>query len=60
MERNNPRGYMELIRSIRDGNFDKAITDDKSIWHSHVSNLLAKKVDPDMKRAYSRSKGIDK
>ena len=54
VERNNPRGYMELIRSMRDGNFDKAIPDDTSsippsIWHSHFSNLLAKKVDPDMK-----------
>ena len=50
MEQNNPRGYMELIRAMRDGSFDKSTTDDTggvspSRWHSHFSNLLAKKVD---------------
>ena len=50
MENNNPRGYMELIRSMRDGSFDKCTTDDTSgvspsTWYSHFSNLLAKNVD---------------
>ena len=50
MEQNNPRGYMELIRAMRDGSFDKSTSDDTSgispsMWHSHFSNLLAKKID---------------
>ena len=50
MEHNNPRGYMELIRAMRDGSFDKSTSDDTSAvnptkWHAHFSNLLAKKVD---------------
>ena len=52
MESNNPRGYMDLIRSMRDGNFDKATSDDTSgvsalKWHAHFSNLLAKNVNND-------------
>ena len=52
MENNDPRGYMELIRAMRDGSFDKPKTDDTSsvnpsTWHTHFSNLLAKKVTPD-------------
>ena len=55
MENNNPRGYMELVRSMREGSFDKSTTDDTSgilpsTWHSHFSNLLAKKIDPIEKR----------
>ena len=51
MENNNPRGYMELVRSMRDGSFDKSTSDDTSgispsTWHSHFSNLLSKKIDP--------------
>jgi exonuclease III len=51
MERNDPRGYMELIRSMRNGGFDKATSDDTSgitppTWHTHFSDLLAKTVDP--------------
>ena len=51
MERNDPRGYMELIRSMRNGGFDKATSDDTSgitppTWHTHFSSLLAKKIDP--------------
>ena len=43
---------MELNRAMRDGSFDKPKTDDTSsvnlsTWHSHFSNLLAKKVTPD-------------
>ena len=50
MEQNNPRGYMELIRAMRDGSFDKSTSDDTSSvspssWHYHSSNLLAKKMD---------------
>ena len=53
MEKCNPRGYMELVKSMRDGGFDKAVPDDTSSippssWHIHFSNLLAKKVDPEI------------
>ena len=52
MQNNNPRGYMELIRAMRDGSFDKSTSDDTSgvrpsEWYSHFSNLLAKKVHDD-------------
>ena len=52
MENNNPRGYMELIRAMRDGSFDKSISDDTtgvspSKWYNHFSKLLAKKVHND-------------
>ena len=52
MENNNPRGYMELIRSMRNGGFDKASPDDTSgispaTWHSHFTNLLGKNVESD-------------
>ena len=52
MENNNPRGYMNLIRSMREGSFDKATSDDTSgvtpsKWHAHFSNLLAKNVNND-------------
>ena len=52
MENNNPRGYMDLVKAMRDGTFDKQTTDDTSgvspsNWHAHFSNLLAKEVDND-------------
>ena len=55
MEHDNPRGYMELIKSMREGNFDKQTPDDTSNvspsdWQSHFSNLLSKKVDPIQKK----------
>ena len=42
MERDNPRGYMQLISSMRDGNFDRSTPDDTSgispsQWHSHFA-----------------------
>ena len=54
MENNNPRGYMDIIRSMRDGSFDKKTSDDTSgvsptKWHAHFSNLLAKNVNKDDK-----------
>ena len=47
MEASNPRGYMELIRSMRTGNFDKDMPDDTShidpsIWHQHFNNTGAR------------------
>ena len=54
MEKTNPRGYMQLIRSLRDGNFDKKTPDDTSgvsplDWHSHFTNLLTQNSDPGKK-----------
>ena len=55
MQHNNPKGYMELIRSMRDGNFDKPTPDDTSgvspsEWYSHFNDLLAQKLDPNLKQ----------
>ena len=49
IHKNNPKGYMDLIKSMRDGNFDKDVSDDTSsisaqTWFSHFSELLAKNV----------------
>ena len=50
MENNNPRGYMQLIKSLREGNFDKNTPDDTSgvspsDWQTHFSKLLTQNVD---------------
>ena len=42
---------MQLIKSLRDGNFDKNTPDDTSgvsptDWHSHFTNLLTQNSDP--------------
>ena len=47
---NNPNGYWELIKSMRDGNFDREVADDTSSispqeWFSHFSKLLSKNVE---------------
>ena len=41
----NPRGYMNLVKSLREGTFDKKMPDDSSFispegWRSHFSALL--------------------
>ena len=45
MKDNNPRGYMNLVKSLRSGSFDKKVSDDSSFvsaekWHSHFVDLL--------------------
>ena len=55
MQHNNPRGYMQLIKSMREGNFDKQTPDDTAgvsptDWHSHFSSLLAQQIDPTNKQ----------
>ena len=55
MQENNPRGYMQLIRSMRDGNFDKQTPDNTSgvspsDRYLHFSNLLTKNVDQTRKK----------
>ena len=47
IKKNDPKGYMDLIKSMRDGNFDKEVSDDTSdispqSWFDHFSKLLAK------------------
>ena len=47
---NNPNGYWDLIKSMRDGNFDREVADDTSSispqeWFSHFSKLLSKNVE---------------
>ena len=49
MQHDNPRGYMQLINSMREGNFDRTTPDDTSgvspsAWYMHFSDLLAKKL----------------
>ena len=41
----NPRGYMNLVKSLRSGSFDKTVSDDSSFvtrgkWQQHFSELL--------------------
>ena len=48
IKKNDPRGYMDLFKSMRDGNFDKDVSDDTSDispqeWFNHFSKLLAKR-----------------
>ena len=47
IKRNDPKGYIDLVKSMRDGNFDREMSDDTSdispqIWFNHFSKLLAK------------------
>ena len=47
---NDTKGYMDLIKSMRDGTFDREVSDDTSDispkdWFCHFSKLLAKNVD---------------
>ena len=49
IKENNPKGYMDLIKTLRDGNFDKEVDSDTSHvspqeWFSHFSELLSKNV----------------
>ena len=45
LEASNPRGYMDLVRSLRDGSFDKKVSDSTSQvspvkWRQHFQSLL--------------------
>ena len=49
IKRNDPKGYMDLIKSLRDGNFDREMSDDTSDispqdWFGHFSKLLSRNV----------------
>ena len=50
IKENNPKGYMDLVKTLRDGNFDKEVESDTSHispqnWFSHFSELLSKNVE---------------
>ena len=47
----NPRGYMNLVKSMRDGSFDKKIPDSSSFvspedWRQHFTQLLGPDITP--------------
>ena len=47
----NPRGYMNLVKSLRTGSFDKKVSDDSSYvtpdrWQQHFTELLGPPVSP--------------
>ena len=49
INKNDPKGYMDLVKSLRDGNFDREIPDDTSSitpqeWFAHFSELLSKNI----------------
>ena len=51
MQNSNPKGYMNLVKSLRDGSFDKQATSDSDFvlpenWHQHFSNLLGPNINP--------------
>ena len=46
----NPKGYMNLVKSLRDGSFDRKASDDTSFidpktWREHFSTLLGPTID---------------
>ena len=50
MHKCNPKGYMNLVKSLRDGSFDSKKNDDSSFikpekWREHFSSLLAPKIE---------------
>ena len=49
LENSDPRGYMQLVKSMREGNFDKKKDDTSGVSHNdlhhHFKKLLAKKID---------------
>ena len=49
----NPRGYMNLVKSLRDGSFDKPVSDNSSFvsaekWQQHFTQLLGPTVTPSL------------
>ena len=49
INKSDPKGYKDLVKSLRDGNFDTEIPDDTSRispqeWFAHFSELLSKNI----------------
>ena len=47
----NPRGYMNIVKSLKNGSFDRKLSDDSSfinpcVWREHFSKLLGPKITP--------------
>ena len=50
LHQNNPKGYMNIVNSIRDGSFDKSVKDDtghvsSEKWREHFQTLLGPPVE---------------
>ena len=50
IKKNDPKGYIDLTKSMRDGNFDREVSNDTvgippQKWFEHFSSLLAKNID---------------
>ena len=58
MKNSNPRGYMNIVKSLKSGAFDKKVSDDSSfvspdVWESHFQNLLGPPVQNDIEENLS-------
>ena len=47
----NPRGYMNIVKSLKNGSFDRKISDDAAfispqVWVDHFSSLLGPQITP--------------
>ena len=52
MKNNNPRGYMNIVKSLKSGSFDKKVSDDSSFvspddWRTHFKDLLGPTIPPE-------------
>ena len=60
LHQSNPKGYMNIVNSIRDGSFDKAVKDDTDnvspdLWRDHFQRLLGPAVAMDQKNTDLKS-----
>ena len=51
MQNSDPRGYMQLVKSLREGSFDKKVASDSDHvqpdhWYQHFQSLLGPKITP--------------
>ena len=59
IHKNDPKGYMDLVKSMRDGNFDREVSDDTSsispqTWFKHFSELLSKNVSSNLNTEHEK------
>ena len=59
IHKNDPKGYMDLVKSMRDGNFDREVSDDTSsispqTWLKHFSELLSKNVSSNLNTEHEK------
>ena len=53
LKNNNPRGYMNIVKSLKSGSFDKKVSDDSSFvppddWKAHFQDMLGPPVPPEV------------